>query len=260
MCYIASLTGIRWKNMRKQGARTWQQRIEKVDSHWSTILEDLTVAYLGWRYPADGEDSFPSVNSPKCPVNARTPRASGARPAREGRQDDSAPPSSDGVQTAASDPHEAAEPRSSDTSAGVSDPASGCASEPQRAPSPSRAMLASDVPPSPAAPAMSRASTLPTIPEPPPFVRDSTYDFEIDVVDMYNLARTAVIQRAATDTTVMALATQGYLAATPISPSLAITFNTLEHFRLLRLRKPSFSLEAFAKVICDSYAVCLISV
>ncbi|KAI0648466.1 hypothetical protein C8Q79DRAFT_999796 [Trametes meyenii] len=70
---------------------------------------------------------------------------------------------------------------------------------------------------------------------------------------MYSLARTVNIQRDAAETAVIAMARQGYLATTPISPTLAITFNTLEHFQLLRLRKPSFSLEAFAKVLCDSY-------
>ncbi|KAI9059827.1 hypothetical protein FKP32DRAFT_1613970 [Trametes sanguinea] len=72
---------------------------------------------------------------------------------------------------------------------------------------------------------------------------------------MYSLARQARILRDADQTTVIAMAAQGYLATSPISPSLAITFNTLEHFRLLRLRKPSFSIEAFAKVLCDSYAL-----
>ncbi|KAI0652680.1 hypothetical protein C8Q79DRAFT_997654 [Trametes meyenii] len=80
-----------------------------------------------------------------------------------------------------------------------------------------------------------------------------TYDFKIALVDLYSLARTVNIQCEATETTVIAMARQGYLATTPISPTLAIMFNTLEHFRLLRLRKPSFSLEAFAKVLCDSY-------
>ncbi|KAI0349369.1 hypothetical protein OH77DRAFT_1514920 [Trametes cingulata] len=74
--------------------------------------------------------------------------------------------------------------------------------------------------------------------------RDSTYNFAIDIVDMYSLARTAAIRRDTTQTTAIAMAEQGYLAASPVLPSLAITFNTLEHFRLLRLRKPSFSLEA----------------
>ncbi|KAI0640725.1 hypothetical protein C8Q79DRAFT_920896 [Trametes meyenii] len=84
-------------------------------------------------------------------------------------------------------------------------------------------------------------------------MQDGTYNFKIAIVDMYSLARTASIQRDATQTSVIAMAQQGYLATTPVSPTLAITFNTLEHFRLLRLRKPSFSLEAFAKVLCDSY-------
>ncbi|KAI9059666.1 hypothetical protein FKP32DRAFT_1614124 [Trametes sanguinea] len=72
---------------------------------------------------------------------------------------------------------------------------------------------------------------------------------------MYSLARQAHIRRDAAQTTAIAMAEQGYLATSPISPSLAITFNTLEHFRLLRLRKPSFSIESFAKVLCDSYAL-----
>ncbi|KAI9057445.1 hypothetical protein FKP32DRAFT_1615289 [Trametes sanguinea] len=72
---------------------------------------------------------------------------------------------------------------------------------------------------------------------------------------MYSLAREARIPRDANNTTVIAMALHGYLATTPVSPSLAITFNTLEHFRLLRLGKPSLSVEAFAKVLCDSYAL-----
>ncbi|OCH83908.1 hypothetical protein OBBRIDRAFT_815670 [Obba rivulosa] len=53
-----------------------------------------------------------------------------------------------------------------------------------------------------------------------------------------------------------ALTLHGYLATTPVSPSFAISFKTLELFRRLRLRKPSFSAEAFTKVICDFYVVC----
>ncbi|KAH9846929.1 hypothetical protein C2E23DRAFT_872057 [Lenzites betulinus] len=72
---------------------------------------------------------------------------------------------------------------------------------------------------------------------------------------MYTLLKTASVRREASDITIVVLAEQGYLAASPTSPTLAITFKTLEHFRLLRLRKPSFSVEAFAKVLCDSYAL-----
>ncbi|KAI5984616.1 hypothetical protein EDD15DRAFT_2390391 [Pisolithus albus] len=52
---------------------------------------------------------------------------------------------------------------------------------------------------------------------------------------------------------VEALVLAGYLSPTPISPTIAISISTLELYRLLRLRKPSFSVEAYTKVICDLY-------
>ncbi|KAL6298830.1 hypothetical protein BKA93DRAFT_833746 [Sparassis latifolia] len=42
-----------------------------------------------------------------------------------------------------------------------------------------------------------------------------------------------------------AIAAQGYLPTTPISPTLAISYKTLELFRRLHLRKPSFSARSF---------------
>ncbi|KAG0703468.1 hypothetical protein DFH29DRAFT_981912 [Suillus ampliporus] len=47
----------------------------------------------------------------------------------------------------------------------------------------------------------------------------------------------------------------GYLSPTPITPTIAISLHTLEHYRLIRNQKPSFSIEAFAKVLCDSYSL-----
>ncbi|OSC99715.1 hypothetical protein PYCCODRAFT_1372708 [Trametes coccinea BRFM310] len=85
--------------------------------------------------------------------------------------------------------------------------------------------------------------------------RDTSYDFDIDVVDIYTLSRRASIRRDVHQTAVLALAQHGYMATSPISPSLAISFKTLELFRRLRLRKASFSVEAFAKVVCDFYAL-----
>ena len=43
----------------------------------------------------------------------------------------------------------------------------------------------------------------------------------------------------------------------PLNPSLAISIRMLELYRRLRLQKPSFSVEAFAKVVCDLYSVSL---
>ena len=43
----------------------------------------------------------------------------------------------------------------------------------------------------------------------------------------------------------------------PLNPSLAISIRMLELYRRLRLQKPSFSVEVFAKVVCDLYSVSL---
>ncbi|KAF9490629.1 hypothetical protein BDN71DRAFT_1511118 [Pleurotus eryngii] len=53
----------------------------------------------------------------------------------------------------------------------------------------------------------------------------------------------------------IALVQNGYLGASPLVPTLAISLKTLELYRHLRLRKPSFSYEAFMKVLCDLYNV-----
>ncbi|KAH9931631.1 uncharacterized protein BXZ73DRAFT_90069 [Epithele typhae] len=50
-----------------------------------------------------------------------------------------------------------------------------------------------------------------------------------------------------------ALAARGYLATTPSQPELAVSFDTLELFRTIKLFKPSFSTEAFAKMACYKY-------
>lgn len=55
--------------------------------------------------------------------------------------------------------------------------------------------------------------------------------------------------------TAEALVLAGYLGTTPQTPSIAISITTLELYRRLRLRKPSLSVEAFSKVICDLYEV-----
>jgi hypothetical protein len=84
------------------------------------------------------------------------------------------------------------------------------------------------------------------------------YDFEIDVIDIYSLATTASISRSADSTSASeALVLNGYLGSTPTFPSLAVSLNTLELLYIIRLRKASFSIEAYAKVVSDLYAVCI---
>ncbi|KAG2126016.1 hypothetical protein DEU56DRAFT_700369, partial [Suillus clintonianus] len=78
----------------------------------------------------------------------------------------------------------------------------------------------------------------------------------IPVVDIFTLDTEVLISRDADCLSPSAaLVRAGYLGHVPHAPSLAFSLHTLEYFRLLRARKPSFSIEAFAKVLCDSYRI-----
>ena len=79
---------------------------------------------------------------------------------------------------------------------------------------------------------------------------------EIQVIDLYTLQDIATITVQATSRSVAeSLTTNGYIGNTPERPSLAVSIRTLELFRRIRLRKASFSVEAFTKVVCDLYNV-----
>ena len=79
--------------------------------------------------------------------------------------------------------------------------------------------------------------------------------FKIFTIDMFTLNHQTVITRAASDSNVTALGRKGFLGNSPLSPSVAISFRTLDFYRILRQCKPSFSVEGFAKVVCDMYSV-----
>lgn len=80
---------------------------------------------------------------------------------------------------------------------------------------------------------------------------DPTYDFEIEVIDIFSPSATAVISRLADSTSVsVALVNAGYLGTTPLVPSLAVSLKTLQLFHTIRMHRASFSVEAFAKVVC----------
>ncbi|KAI0323178.1 hypothetical protein GY45DRAFT_1376530 [Cubamyces sp. BRFM 1775] len=66
-------------------------------------------------------------------------------------------------------------------------------------------------------------------------------------VNLHSLNSTATIWCSTTQTMAIDLAEQGCMAASPISPTLAISFNTLELCYHLHRWKPSLSVEAFAK-------------
>jgi hypothetical protein len=82
-----------------------------------------------------------------------------------------------------------------------------------------------------------------------------SYNFSLDCVDLYTLATSIYVPRTSSMTAVEALMIQGYLSTSPVAPTLAISIKTLELFRRLRSRKASLSVEAYAKVLCDLYAV-----
>ncbi|KZT12096.1 uncharacterized protein LAESUDRAFT_641586 [Laetiporus sulphureus 93-53] len=89
-----------------------------------------------------------------------------------------------------------------------------------------------------------------------PSENPSSHDFTIDTLDIYTLATSATIRRRAEDVSASeALAHSRYLGTSPVNPSLAISFSTLELFRCIRLFKPSFSVEAFAKLVSYYYKI-----
>ncbi|KAF9493811.1 hypothetical protein BDN71DRAFT_1483328 [Pleurotus eryngii] len=79
--------------------------------------------------------------------------------------------------------------------------------------------------------------------------------FEIYTVDLYTLHDITIIHRKPTMEASIALVQNRYLGASPLVPTLAISLKTLELYRRLHLRKPSFSYKAFTKVLCDLYNV-----
>ncbi|KAF8161430.1 hypothetical protein B0H34DRAFT_781939 [Crassisporium funariophilum] len=82
------------------------------------------------------------------------------------------------------------------------------------------------------------------------------HDFTIQIVDIYTAHDQALIKHSSeSDSVARALALQGYTGNTPKQPTLAFAITTLEMFRLIRARKALFSIEAFAKVICDIYCM-----
>ncbi|KAG1745379.1 uncharacterized protein EDB91DRAFT_1236322 [Suillus paluster] len=82
------------------------------------------------------------------------------------------------------------------------------------------------------------------------------YSFSINTVDIFTLSTRTTFHRLEDSISpVQSLISTGFLGNAPHNPSIAISLRTLEHYRLLHLRKPSLSIEAFTKVICDSYLI-----
>ncbi|THU88228.1 hypothetical protein K435DRAFT_821711 [Dendrothele bispora CBS 962.96] len=82
------------------------------------------------------------------------------------------------------------------------------------------------------------------------FQDNSGFDFGIEVLDIHNLARSALIQRDENTEAAVALVQAGFLGNTPEQPSIAVSLRTLQLLYDIRLFKASFSIEAFTRVLC----------
>jgi hypothetical protein len=63
----------------------------------------------------------------------------------------------------------------------------------------------------------------------------TNFNFTLEVLDIYTLDKTAMIPCTGDKTPIQALAKSGYLGNTPATPTLAISFKTLELFQRIRL-------------------------
>lgn len=84
-----------------------------------------------------------------------------------------------------------------------------------------------------------------------------SFGFHIQVFDLYTLQTHAYIHQTEENPkpAASALVCAGYVGAMPLNPSIAFDLKTLEHYHRIRLWQPSFSIQAFMKVLCDTYMV-----
>ena len=88
-------------------------------------------------------------------------------------------------------------------------------------------------------------------------VKDENHiEFEIKVVDIHTTPQSATIQHASdSQSPSLDLIQQGFIGNKPQNPTIAVFIQTMELLQRIRRRKPGFSVEAFAKVVCDIYMV-----
>ncbi|KAI0695839.1 hypothetical protein BC835DRAFT_1305892, partial [Cytidiella melzeri] len=80
------------------------------------------------------------------------------------------------------------------------------------------------------------------------------YLYTVNVFNIDTRARSLTIHRRADSISpALDLMQNGYVAKSPSKPTVAVAVDTLALLYRLRQRKPSYSIEAFAKVVCDYY-------
>jgi hypothetical protein len=122
----------------------------------------------------------------------------------------------------------------------------------QDPPLPQQSSIVNNDPPLPEAPGLIHDSLSTDTPSP-----STPTEVEITVIDIYSLSTSVKYSCIEDQTTATTLAGLGFIGNAPFRPSVAVSIKTLELYRILRRRKPSFSVEGFVKVISDLYMVCM---
>lgn len=76
---------------------------------------------------------------------------------------------------------------------------------------------------------------------------------DFPVIDIYTKKAYDKVDFGAYPLPGVAMVNAGYMPTSPVNPQLGISINTLALYHVIRLRQPSFSVQAFTKVICDVY-------
>ena len=85
---------------------------------------------------------------------------------------------------------------------------------------------------------------------------DVLVPYTVQTYDLWSIKETVTIMRKhSSESAAVDFMAHGYLVKSPTRPTVAVSMRTLELLYRLRQRKASFSIEAFAKVICDYYQV-----
>lgn len=78
---------------------------------------------------------------------------------------------------------------------------------------------------------------------------------DIPIIDIVSRTEERRVYFDGVENSIVTMLKRGLLAATPTNPQYAITVDTLYFYHRLRLRKPSFSVQAFSKFVCDLYRI-----
>lgn len=80
--------------------------------------------------------------------------------------------------------------------------------------------------------------------------------YTLSLYDVFTLSQDITISRPDTSTSpAIDFMTRGVLTKTPVVPTVGVSIRTLELLHRIRQRKPSLSMEAFARIVADYYMV-----